>query len=317
MVYKLKRKLKVYYLTYLREIYRKIDFNTIMEIPTHQLKISYDIEDDTPINLNNARNNKELVNQEPIIKIPYDKNRNNYTYMLGTKTEAYFKCRITLTSLSASFNPTFATKSGNTFVFIPNTSYDLDIKDTTQNDIVSRVIEVLFHNNRNVSGDIYMILQGYANIFRIQGIIDINSLPSFYNNKLSRFLLQKETTINKLFELDDYDNKVQQKINNRLRIFIDNNNLMNYTGTRDDEACRKLPALKEIYNAVYLYNSKEASIKPTITFNNDKKILDIIDGFNINHVSYENPKNKQAVNMESYYHPQLISNNYVYFKYPE
>jgi hypothetical protein len=298
-------------------IYRKIDFNTIMEIPTHQLKISYDIEDDTPINLNNARNNKELVNQEPIIKIPYDKNRNNYTYMLGTKTEAYFKCRITLTSLSASFNPTFATKSGNTFVFIPNTSYDLDIKDTTQNDIVSRVIEVLFHNNRNVSGDIYMILQGYANIFRIQGIIDINSLPSFYNNKLSRFLLQKETTINKLFELDDYDNKVQQKINNRLRIFIDNNNLMNYTGTRDDEACRKLPALKEIYNAVYLYNSKEASIKPTITFNNDKKILDIIDGFNINHVSYENPKNKQAVNMESYYHPQLISNNYVYFKYPE
>ena len=79
------------------------------------------------------------------------------------------------------------------------------------------------------------------NLFRIQGIIDINSLPSFYNNKLSRFLLQKETTINKLFELDDYDNKVQQKINNRLRIFIDNNNLMNYTGTRDDEACRYFP----------------------------------------------------------------------------
>ena len=85
---------------------------------TAQIKydeIEIEIEDDTPINLNNARNNKDLVNQEPIIKIPYDKNRNNYTYMLGTKTEAYFKCRITLTSLSASFNPTFATKSGNTF----------------------------------------------------------------------------------------------------------------------------------------------------------------------------------------------------------
>lgn len=237
--------------------------------------------------------------------------------MLGTKTDAYFKCRITLTSLSASFNPTFATKSGNTFVTIPNASYDLDIKDTTQNNIVLRVIEVLFHNHKNVAGDIYMILEGYANIFNIQGVSDVNSLPSFYNNKLSSFLSRKETTINNLFGLQDYDKDVQQKINNRVRIFIDNNNLMNYTGLRDDDACRKLPALKEIYNALYLYNSKDASIKPTITFNNSKKILDIIGAFNINHVSYENPINKQAVNMDSYYHPQPISNNYVYFKYPE
>jgi len=298
-------------------IYRKIEFNTIMEIPTNQLKISYDVEDDTPINLNNARNNKNLVNQNPIIKIPVLRNNNNYTYMLGTKTDAYFKCRITLTSLSASFNPTFATKSGNTFVTIPNASYDLDIKDTTQNNIVLRVIEVLFHNHKNVAGDIYMILEGYANIFNIQGVSDVNSLPSFYNNKLSSFLSRKETTINNLFGLQDYDKDVQQKINNRVRIFIDNNNLMNYTGLRDDDACRKLPALKEIYNALYLYNSKDASVKPTITFNNSKKILDIIGAFNINHVSYENPINKQAVNMDSYYHPQPISNNYVYFKYPE
>jgi hypothetical protein len=298
-------------------IYRKIEFNTIMEIPTNQLKISYDIEDDRPINLNNARNNKNLVNQEPIIKIPVLPNNNNYTYMLGTKTDAYFKCRITITSLTASFNPTFATKSGNTFVTIPNASYDLDIKDTTQNNIVLRVIEVLFYNHKDVSGDIYMILEGYANIFRIQGVSDVNSLPSFYNNKLSSFLSRKETTINNLFGLQDYDKNVQQKINNRVRIFIDNNNLMNYTGLRDDDACRKLPALKEIYNALYLYNSKDASIKPTITFNNSKKILDIIGAFNINHVSYQNPINKQAVNMDSYYHPQPISNNYVYFKYPE
>ena len=300
-------------------IYRKIEFNTIMEIPTNQLKISYDVEDDTPVNINNARNNKNLVNEEPIIKIPVLRNNNNYTYMLGTKTDEinpYFKCRITITSLTASFNPTFATKSGNTFVTIHNTNYEFKyIEDIKPNDIVLKVFEVLFY--KNVSGDIYMILEGYANIFRIQGVSDVNSLPSFYNNKLSSFLSRKETTINNLFGLQDYDKNVQQKINNRVRIFIDNNNLMNYTGLRDDDACRKLPALKEIYNALYLYNSKDASIKPTITFNNSKKILDIIGAFNINHVSYENPINKQAVNMDSYYHPQPISNNYVYFKYPE
>jgi len=239
--------------------------------------------------------------------------------MLGTKTDEinpYFKCRITITSLSASFNPTFATKSGNTFVKISDSNYEFKyIEDIKPNDIVLKVFEVLFY--KNVSGDIYMILEGYANIFNIKGVSNINSLLSLYNNKLSSFLLRKENYINNLFGLQDYDKNVQQKINNRVRIFIDNNNLMNYTGLRDDDACRKLPALKEIYNALYLYNSKDASIKPKIIFNNSKKILDIVGAFNINHVSYENPINKQAVNMESYYHPQPISNNYVYFKYPE
>jgi len=300
-------------------IYRKIELNTIFEIPTNTLKISYDIEDDTPVNLNNARNNKNLINQEPIIKTPLLRNNNNYTYMLGTKTDEinpYFKCRITITSLSASFNPTFATKSGNTFVKISDSNYEFKyIEDIKPNDIVLKVFEVLFY--KNVSGDIYMILEGYANIFNIKGVSNINSLLSLYNNKLSSFLLRKENYINNLFGLQDYDKNVQQKINNRVRIFIDNNNLMNYTGLRDDDACRKLPALKEIYNALYLYNSKDASIKPKIIFNNSKKILDIVGAFNINHVSYENPINKQAVNMESYYHPQPISNNYVYFKYPE
>jgi uncharacterized protein YfbU (UPF0304 family) len=121
--------------------------------------------------------------------------------------------------------------------------------------------------------------------------------------------------LNRIFKLDAYDTAVQQKINNRVRIIF-NNSLIDFTGLRDDEACRKLPALRNIYNSLFVYNNKDASIKPTVRFNNTKKILDIISSFNINHISYENPINKQAVNMESYYHPQPISNNYVYFRYP-
>jgi hypothetical protein len=298
----------------------KIKTNVIYQTNNNTLKIGYNIEDDMPVNLNNARNNNNLVNQEPIVKIPIVMNNNDYIYMLGTKTEPYFKCRITLTSLTASFNPSFATKSGNTYVPISDTNYEFKyIENSYRNNIELRIFEVLI--TKNVSGDIYMILNGYSNIFRIQsaqvGPNIQNSLQSLYNNIFPRFLTQKETTLNRIFKLQDYNNIVQQKINNRVKIFIDNNNLMNYTGLRDDEACRKLPALKEIYNALYLYNSKDASIKPIVRFNNTKKILDIISSFNINHVSYENPINKQAVNMESYYHPQPISNNYVYFKYPE
>jgi hypothetical protein len=260
-----------------------------MDIPTNQLKISYDIEDDTPINLNNARNNNNLVNRDPIVKIPIVRNNNNYTYMLGTKTEAYFKCRITLTSLSASFNPTFATKSGNTYVPISDKNYEFKyIENSYRNNIELRIFELLI--TKNVSGDIYMILNGYSNIFRIQAV-DVasdmqNSLQSLYNTIFSRFLSRKETTLNRIFKLDDYDDKVQQKINNRVRIIF-NNSLIDFTGLRDDEACRKLPALRNIYNSLFVYKNKDPSIKPILRFNNTKKILDIISSFNINHISYD------------------------------
>ena len=309
-------------------IYRKREINTIFEIPTNQLKISYNVEDDTQLNKDNARKNNDFDNQEPsIIKPENEKYNNIYIYKIGTKTantNQYLKCKITITSLIAYYEPKFATKSGNTYQTISNDKniyYEFKyIKDIKPNDIILKEFEVLFYNN--VSGDIYMMLDGYANIFRIKNLIDINTLPDMYNNKLLSFLSQPqyETTINNLFKLNEYDKNIQIYKNNSASISINSrgDGLMNCIGLfGKDEVSEKLEKLKNIYNALYSYNSEDIAINENYinnhTLNIGKKISDIITTFNTtydttfninNIITYENP------NLQS------ILDNYVYFQYP-
>jgi hypothetical protein len=73
--------------------------------------------------------------------------------------------------------------------------------------------------------------------------------------------------------------------------------------------------LKDIYNALYSYNSEDiAIIKDYInnhTLNIGKKISDIITTFNANNniITYEKPNGNNNIVAETF--------NYVYFQYPK
>jgi hypothetical protein len=49
---------------------------------------------------------------------------------------------------------------------------------------------------------------------------------------------------------------------------------------------------------------------------NNVKVSDCIPNFNRDsHITYENPKEKHAINYETTYNIQTISKNYLYFRY--
>ena len=186
-------------------------------------------------------------------------------------------------------------------------------------------IVIIFKNT--FSGDIF--LKSYLKTFIYDFTIDpnkeiIQEVESDFingrnnNNSLVSIIAAHESEINNYFGLNTYDNDSKQIYNLSIYLSINRENrilkIERFTDARRDI----LTKLQNIYNSVVMFNANESSRKPKITFLNNKKVKDIINGFNINNISYENPINKQA---ESYnklnYHLQPISNNYVYFKYPK
>ena len=299
-------------------IYVKKTFNILANVKNKNLKLTYEIEDDTPLNLNNARKNNILENKKGFNILPEKRIDNDYVYKIATKDVSYLKCRISLTSCTANSVPKFQKKIGNeTYVDIPANYYEYTpIDDIIIDNIVFKIFDVLFI--KGISGDIYITLNGYSNIFRYE--TDINSqkfISKFYNNIFPGIISQKDNNINNIFGLNKYGDDVKIKKNNRVYLNVnDNTNLIDITGQRGDILSKDLITLKNIYNNLYLFKPNEGFRKPTIIFNNTLKISDIIPSFNINNISYENPTHKQALNYNSHYHLQPISNNYIYFRYP-
>ena len=65
----------------------------------------------------------------------------------------------------------------------------------------------------------------------------------------------------------------------------------------------------------YINNFNEKYNK-TYDIDTIKKIIDIMPTFNTNIVSYENPTDKHPNTYGSTYNIQDVSNNYIYFRYP-
>jgi hypothetical protein len=285
------------------------------------LKISYDIIDENAINLKNARDNSVVIEDNEYYISPNNPNAIN-VYNIGRKTESepYMKKFFVIYSLSVG-NITF--EKGQNGGVISTSDYEIKINkyDSASSDIKVSVILVLFY--KNVIGDIYMRLTGYSNVFIYNTDSNPNkkdtsnfNISQDFSEYLAKFIQFKDSEINKIFGLDTYNRDVQAKINNRTSVTIIENGSLQINGIKNDITKEKLEKLQIIYNNVKVFNAQSSDRRPKITINSNKKIVDIIPAFKTDIVSYENPKNKHPLSYSSTYNIQPISNNYIYFRYP-
>ena len=315
----------------------KIKSNVIYQTFNNRLKLSYIDEDINLLNFNSVKNNMEIdENQvQRIIGRTSQSNSVYYEYKIGTKTkDEYLKVGIMISTLYSEAMEQRKKQSDDAVYFInPNgkgvlewrVDFEMEDQIIQNNDVVTIGLVVIFKNT--FSGDIF--LKSWLKSFIYDITIDpnieiIQEVESDFingrnnNNSLMSIISTYESRINSYFNLNTYDNDSKQIYNLSTYLSINSEDrtlkIERLTDTRRDI----LTKLQNIYNSVLMFNTNESSRKPKISFVDNKKVKDIIDGININNISYENPINKQA---ESYnklnYHHQPISNNYVYFKYPK
>jgi hypothetical protein len=316
-------------------------YNTIATFNTTSIELSYDVEDIDLINYNNVKYSILIENQvQRIIGNKYSNDHEPimYSYKIGTKPKnEYLKVGILIRFLyseNASLieknkreekqlytftNPDFGT-------LIEQKHYEVVTQNSKRNnDDEAMGIVIIFKNT--FSGDIFIkphTLRTFIYDFNIDPNKEIiQEIENDFingrnnNNSLVSIIAAHESKINNYFGLNTYDSDSKQIYNLSIYLSINREDgtlkIERFTDARRDI----LTKLQNIYNSVLIFKANESSRKPKVSFVNNKKVKDIIDGFNINNISYENPINKQA---ESYnklnYHLQPISNNYVYFKYP-
>jgi hypothetical protein len=316
-------------------------YNNIATFNKTSIELSYDVEDINLLNFNSVKNNTEIDDNQ-VQRIIGRKEQSNssmlyeYEYRIGTKTkDEYLKVGIMMSTLYSEAMELNNAQLGQLMNFInPNGKgaliYDDDFvqvsqNNTQDNDIVTMGSVFIFKNT--FSGDIF--LKTYFKCFIYDITIDpnkeiIQEVESDFingrnnNNSLVSIISTYESRINSYFNLDTYDNDSKQIYNLSTHYSINSEDRTLKIGGLTDARRDILTKLQNIYNSVLIFKASESSRKPKISFVDNKKVKDIIDGININNISYENPINKQA---ESYnklnYHHQPISNNYVYFKYPK
>ena len=293
---------------------------SIYDTINNNIKITYDIEDDNAINLKNAQDNYNIIDDANFYLTPYNPSVTN-VYKIGTKnqSEPYMKFFFGITCLTVG-NITF--EKGQNGGVIPTSDYEIIVTNQESvNSYKATTLVVLFY--KNVVGDIYMRLSGYSNVFLYNTNINPNKqtgsafdLSQDFRDYLAKFIPSKDSDINTFFGLDKYNGDVQAKINNRTSVTINANGSLQISGIKNDITKEKLEKLQMIYNNVKTFNAQSAERKPTITINSNKKIVDIIPSFKTDIVSYENPTNKHPLSYSSTYNIQPISNNYIYFRYP-
>jgi hypothetical protein len=295
----------------------KLKGYTVYETRNDNIKITYDIDDDSAINLKNAQDNKKLI----INTNNYIEQINPNVYKIGTKIEEehYKKFLIIIHSLTVG-NITF--EKGRNSGIISTNDYEITVVTDNSSDIKITNISVIFY--KNVIGDIYMKLSGYSNVFIYNTNNDPNKdltkptidISRDFRDYLAVKIPSKDSNINTIFGLDTYNRDVQTKINNRTSVTINANSSLQISGIKNDITKDKLEKLQNIYNSVKNFDAQSSSRRPTITVDNTKKIIDIMPTFNTNIVSYENPTDKHPNTYGSTYNIQDVSNNYIYFRYP-
>jgi hypothetical protein len=311
-------------------------YNNIATFNTTSIELSYDVNDIDLLNFNNVKNNMEIDDNQ-VQRIIGRKAQSNssilYEYKIGTKTkDEYLKVGIMIRTLYSDAMEQ-QEKSEPIFNIINpngkgelNFSVDFEVNqhNIQNNDVITIGLVIIFKNT--FSGDIFLKL--WLKSFIYDFTIDpnkeiIQEVESDFingrnnNNSLVSIISAYEWRINSYFNLNTYDNDSKQIYNLSTYYSINREDGTLKIGGLTDARRDILTKLQNIYNSVLIFKASESSRKPKISFVNNKKVKDIIDGININNISYENPINKQA---ESYnklnYHLQPISNNYVYFKYP-
>lgn len=300
----------------------KLRAQSIYETTGDTIKITYDVNDDDAINLKNARENNNIISTSAVNYIePFNRNNIN-NYKIGTKntlTEYYKKFAFIIYSLEVG---TISFNKGANLGIISTNEYEIYTKTENLMGFKRTIYAVMFYPS--VNGDIFMTLSGYLNVFIYNKNIDpnypghqqIQDIYQDFTNHLAFMLQTKDSAINSIFGLDTYNDAVKVKINNRTSVTIDTTGLLQINGIKNDSMRDKLIKLQNIYNSVKNFNSQSATRRPTITLNSGKQIIDIVPSFTTGIVTYEKPSIKHPLSYYSTYKIQDVSNNYIYFRYP-
>ena len=315
--------------TRLREEVKANEYKTIANVSSNNIRITYEPEDENVINYNNARDNIETETSLPERK----KSESNVNiYKIATKNQAYLKVGIIIRNVrdanAQKLGLTFQTHINGGTILKQATDYHIIVQSENSNnaeDIIITGYSIIFL--RHISGDIFMKLLNISSTFIYDYTLDpranfIDIESDYINGKsksssLQTIISNHDSSINNYYGLTEFNRERLILYNNRTFFTEDkSNNRISIEGNPNDNNGAMLTRLQNIYNSVLIFNAQDSSRKPEIKFSNNVKVSDCIPIFNIDHVTYENPKENKAPNYESSFHLQKVSNNYVYFRYP-
>ena len=315
--------------TRLREEVKANEYKTIANVSSNNIIITYEPEDENVINYNNARDNIETETSLPERK----KSESNVNiYKIATKNQAYLKVGIIIRNVrdanAQKLGLTFQTHINGGTILKQATDYHIIVQSENSNnaeDIIITGYSIIFL--RHISGDIFMKLLNISSTFIYDYTLDpranfIDIESDYINGKsksssLQTIISNHDSSINNYYGLTEFNRERLILYNNRTFFTEDkSNNRISIEGNPNDNNGAMLTRLQNIYNSVLIFNAQDSSRKPEIKFSNNVKVSDCIPIFNIDHVTYENPKENKAPNYESSFHLQKVSNNYVYFRYP-
>jgi hypothetical protein len=304
-------------------------YNTLATVNGNNIKFTYDYLDENIINFNNARDNKE---SETILPERKKSENNSNIYKIATKNQPYLKVGILIRNIrnanEQKLGIMFHTHINDITELEEGKDYQILNKSENSNnaeDIIITGYSIIFL--KDVSGDIFMKLLNISSTFIYDYTIDPTAnfidIESDYINgnnnspSLKTILSRNESAIDNYYGITYFDRDRLILYNNRTFLSEDKTtDLLKIQGNPNNNEGIMLTKLQNIYNSLITFNSQHSSRKPIISFLNNVKVSDCIPNVNIDNLTYENPKENQAINYDSSYNIQKISNNYVYFRYP-
>ena len=306
-------------------------YKDIAIVPGNNIRITYRVIDENYINYINARDNQPSGSKLQFQRIKSENNQNIYKIATKNQIQQYLKVNIVIRNI---INPNeqiprfefWTHKDGGTRLnenqdypdFQIIRSYEKAHNDA--GDIFVSALIILFL--KKFSGDIFMKLSYSPFVYDYTEVFKIDIESDYINGRDTSLSLQTiisthESAINNYFGINNKDSEMLKLYNNRTFFTQDKtNNKITIQGYPNNIEGNMLIKLQNIYNSLITFNSQDSSRKPIISFLNNVKVSDCIPNFNRDsHITYENPKEKHAINYDTTYNIQKISKNYLYFRY--
>jgi hypothetical protein len=305
-------------------------YKDIAIVPGNNIRITYLVQDENYTNYINARDNQHSGVKLQFQRIKSENNQNIYKIATKNQIQQYLKVNIVIRNV---INPNeqiprfefWTHKDGGTRLNENQDYPDFQIirsyvkAHNDAGDIFVSALIILFL--KKFSGDIFMKLSQSPFIYDYTEVHKIDIESDYINGRDTSLSLQTiisthESAINNYFGINNKDSEMLKLYNNRTFFTQDTIYKITIQGSPNNKEGNMLTKLQNIYNSLITFNSQDSSRKLMISFLNNVKVSDCIPNFNRNsHITYENPKEKHAINYDTTYNIQKISKNYLYFRY--
>ena len=311
-----------------QELTIKGEYDIINTFNTDHIELSYEVEDIDLKNYTMVLDNT-LIERDYLISAIKNQNHNYFSYYLGKKLKKeYLKVAFLVRSLMFK-SPITNIDIDKKIMFRDNNNAEQELtinidyviiheQKFKNDDVISNIQVIIFKNT--FEGEIYLytkedtiIYNDKINPNRQRIIMDINNDFLHGENPLDTIFYSTDNKL--LYNVSSAYDSTIQLYHDATYLTENPNGVLEKINGMKIEYSNTLLILKDIYNALYSYNSEDiAIIKDYInnhTLNIGKKISDIITTFNANNniITYEKPNGNNNIVAETF--------NYVYFQYPK